>query len=257
MKYNGRMDERVMQQLFDLNREFYQTFGLHFSSTRKRIQEGVRKILKDLPQKGNLLDLGCGNGNLALAWAKSNRQGYYLGADQSWILIEEAKKIIEKSWLNSDQKIQFLNIDFSNREWNLKIPNEVWDGIFLFAVMHHIPGYHNRVRILNQIHSMLGKGKNLYISNWQLQNSPKLLKHVQDWEKIGLTNAEVEENDCLLDWRLEAPNKKDRIGLRYVHVLKQEEMENIAHTTGFEISDQFFSDGKNGRLALYSILKVI
>ena len=51
--------------LLNLNRTFYQTFAEEFSSTRQRLQPGVMRIARQFSNQENILDLGCGNGQLA------------------------------------------------------------------------------------------------------------------------------------------------------------------------------------------------
>ncbi|HEY3476840.1 MAG TPA: hypothetical protein VGK56_19640 [Anaerolineales bacterium] len=54
-------------RLIEINREFYTRFGEAFSATRHRIQPGVRRVLEMLQGDESILDLGCGNGELARA----------------------------------------------------------------------------------------------------------------------------------------------------------------------------------------------
>ena len=59
------MDKIIAAKLLQLNAEFYQTFAVQFSATRQRIQPGVQRILKTVDPRAHILDLGCGNGELA------------------------------------------------------------------------------------------------------------------------------------------------------------------------------------------------
>lgn len=58
---------------------------------------------------------------------------------------------------------------------------------------------------------------------------------------------QVEEGDYLIDWR------SGGYGLRYVHLFSQGELEELAADSGFKITDSFYSDGKEGNLAIYQI----
>jgi hypothetical protein len=40
-------------------------------------------------------------------------------------------------------------------------------------------------------------------------------------------------------------------GLRYVHLFSEAELVELTQQTGFSIISQFYSDGRNGNLALY------
>jgi 2-polyprenyl-3-methyl-5-hydroxy-6-metoxy-1,4-benzoquinol methylase len=69
------MDSSTVARLIELNREFYMRFGDSFSATRHRIQPGVRRVLEMLKGDESILDLGCGNGELARELAKRGHRG--------------------------------------------------------------------------------------------------------------------------------------------------------------------------------------
>ena len=59
------MKSQTVARLLALNKQFYQTFGHEFSSTRVRLQPGVLRVVDSLASDESILDLGCGNGELA------------------------------------------------------------------------------------------------------------------------------------------------------------------------------------------------
>ena len=85
------MKAKILAQLNRINQQFYQNFADSFSQTRHRIQTGVDRILKLAPQDARILDVGCGNGNLAFQWAKRGFKGVYCGVDFSEGLISAAR----------------------------------------------------------------------------------------------------------------------------------------------------------------------
>jgi hypothetical protein len=93
-------------------------------------------------------------------------------------------------------------------------------------------------------------------SEWQFQNSPRLLARVQPWSVAGIDESELEEGDWLLDWRYRAGGGLEKPGLRYVHLFNREELAGLAAASGFEILTEFESDGKEGRLALYQVWRL-
>ena len=93
------MDPATARRLADLNREFYQTFAGEFSGTRQRLQPGVRKILSGLGGSEQILDLGCGNGQVARSLTRVGFNGSYLGLDYAPALL----KIAGAGLLNSDK----------------------------------------------------------------------------------------------------------------------------------------------------------
>jgi trans-aconitate methyltransferase len=81
----------VIQTLLDLNQEFYQTFAIHFSETRERVQPGVLRAISGIPDDSSILDLGCGNGRLSSVLADQGHHGQYLGLDSSQELLALAE----------------------------------------------------------------------------------------------------------------------------------------------------------------------
>lgn len=245
------MQAETVQMLNDLNREFYQTFASSFSSTRIRIQPGVRRILEGLPKTGGWLDVGCGNGNFALALVRSGRHGSYLGIDGSTALIQLAEKRFLAEKLSDGLKVRFLWADFTGANWLKALPEMRWDCAFLFAVLHHIPGQTNREELCRQIHRLLKERGRLYMSVWQVQNSPRLLRRIQPWSLLGLMEDDLDRGDVLVDWRVQSSREEGIFGYRYVHIFDAAELLHLAEMSGFQVERQFFSDGKEGNLGLY------
>ena len=85
------MDSATAARLIEINHEFYTRFGDSFSATRHRIQPGVRRVVEALKGDESVLDLGCGNGELARELAGRGHHGPYLGVDFSVPLLHEAE----------------------------------------------------------------------------------------------------------------------------------------------------------------------
>jgi tRNA (uracil-5-)-methyltransferase TRM9 len=243
-------------RLLDLNRQFYQNFARPFASTRRRIQPGVRKILSGLDLNGNWLDLGCGSGALALEWIEQFIQrgcekGSYLGLDFSAGLLAEAGSSLPS--LPTGLKIDFQQADLSQPDWYQLIQCRKFNGALSFAVLHHLPGEALRLAILKAVHTLLSPGGRFMHSEWQFQNSPRLMERVLDWSTVGINPRDLESGDTLLDWRHTLPGQPEEPGLRYVHRFDQPELERLASASGFEIVETFESDGHGGRLGLYQV----
>jgi SAM-dependent methyltransferase len=246
------MDHVTVSFLLDLNRQFYQTFGQAFAATRRRIQPGVRRVLNTLPQTGRWLDIGCGSGALAAAFAESGRQGLYLGVDFSPVLLAEARSSAS-ALTHPGLEIRFDQADLSQPDWSAGYAGSSFDGLLAFAVLHHLPSAALRRHTLAQVHSLLPAGGCFVHSEWQFQHSPKLMARRLPWSSVGLTKDDLEPGDTLLDWRFSLPGQPEQTGRRYVHLFDRPELQELASTAGFEIIDEFESDGEGGRLALYQI----
>ena len=249
----GVMDNSVIQKLFDLNGQFYQQYGGAFAETRRRIQPGVRRILNEQITSGSWLDLGCGSGALSAEWVDLGIKGLYEGLDFSPVLIETAQKACETYPYAEGQQVRFTLANFSDPEWTKRCSRPDYDGILMFAALHHIPGAQTRLRLLNQIATLLPPGGIFIHSEWQFDRNPKLKARIQPWSAAGLDDSQVESGDTLLDWRHVQPGQAETPGLRYVHLFSQAELLDLADTCGFDLLNEFDSDGITGNLSLYQI----
>ena len=247
------MKNQVAEQLFDLNAQFYQLFGRAFAETRRRIQPGVRRVLQEWVTDGDWVDLGSGSGVLALEWAKSGLHGSYLGIDFSQPMLEEARSSLEGFSLPPDLDVRFEYADLRCSSWVSLMGGRAADGALMFAVLHHIPGSEHRLHILQTLHEVLKPGASLIHSEWQFQNSPRLVARIQPWNLVGIDPADVEQGDTLLDWRHALTGQTEHRGLRYVHQFSREELTHLAEASGFEIEQEFESDGAGEQLGLYQL----
>jgi len=241
------MDSVIASRLIQLNREFYTRFGDSFSATRHRIQPGVRLILERLHGDESILDLGCGNGELARALAQRGHRGKYLGVDFSLPLLREAESQPQ------DSSAKFMEVDLTQLSafsGQLTVVGG-WSWVTAFAVLHHIPSTELRLDLLRTAHSLLKPNGICIHSNWQFLNSEKLKARIQPWEAVAISPSEVDVGDYLLDWR------SGGSGLRYVHHFDESELESLAEASGFHIQETFHSDGKTCQLGLYQIWKPV
>ncbi len=239
----------TLDQLNRINQEFYQKFADSFAQTRRKIQPGVSSILENIAKKGNWLDIGCGNGNLAYAWAQRGYSGLYFGIDFSAGLIAEAQK--NGLPIREEQKIVFHQIDLNRDKWIDSLPDVEWDAIFCFAVLHHIPGEARRKLLCAQMRELLAVGKDCYISVWQPRNSLRLVKRIQPWESVGIDSSDLDSGDVLMDWRAHQTDGYNEPAFRFVHIFTPDELSDIARVSGFSVAGSFYSDGKEGNLGLY------
>jgi tRNA (uracil-5-)-methyltransferase TRM9 len=245
--YNLLMNSSTAAYLIEINREFYTRFGDSFSATRHRIQPGVRRVLGMLKGDESILDLGCGNGELARELANRHQRGSYLGVDFSLPLLRDAESQPDEF------SARFMEVDLTKLSavsGQLSVEGG-WSLITAFAVLHHIPSHDLRLEILRVANQLL-KEDGLFIhSHWQFLNSEKLKARIQPWEAANLSISQVDVGDYLLDWRSGGK------GLRYVHHFDERELGELASASHFEIVETFYSDGETGNLGLYQIWQPI
>jgi len=246
-RYNQTMNAGTLTRLLDLNKQFYQTFGREFSSTRQRLQPGVQRVLDMLTGDETLLDLGCGNGELARERMRRGQRGPYTGIDFSQPLLDVARQ----GW--EDAPATFVRADLTRAGWEktviskLASPASRFDVVVCFSVLHHIPSADLRLGILQKVHQVLSPGGRFIHSEWQFMNSEKLKSRIQPWQAIGLTDRDVDPGDYLIDWR------SGGRGLRYVHHFDEAELDALAKASRFRVCEVFSSDGENDRLGLYQV----
>lgn len=236
------MQPEIAEKLRQLNHQFYQTFAGEFAATRQRLQPGVQHILQIIPSSATVLDLGCGNGELARALAASGHTGHYLGLDFSGELLAYALQDLPEGYLAN-----FQAADLAAPDWDADMRPHSFGFILAFATLHHLPGEVIRALFLRKIHNLLAPNGRFIHSNWQFLNSQRLAKRIQPWASIDLTPADVDPGDYLLDWR------RGGKGLRYVHHFTPDELAALADQTGFTILETFLSDGEGGKLGLYGV----
>lgn len=234
------MQTNRASRLVEINREFYQQFASSFDETRRRIQPGVAELIEELAGSTHVLDLGCGNGELQETMYAQGFRGQYTGLDFSKELIALAK-----SRIPAGAQAEFHVADLSTSGWAAELPGG-YDRVLAFAVFHHLPAPipEQTYRI---VRDLLKPGGRFIQSNWQFLNSQHWRGRIQPWELAGLTAEEVGADDYLLDWR------HGGTGLRYVHHFSEPEMAELAEKTGFRIVDTYYSDGKEGNLAMYQV----
>ncbi len=242
------MEEVVRQRLLAINRHFYETFGPSFSGTRFGAQPGWERIIHYFPAQGAVLDLGCGNGRLALFLERHLSPAAnlrYVGLEGSATLLAIARK---KTAVLEHVRSECLQVDLSTDVWQRA--SGFFDVVTAMAVLHHIPGFAARARIMRAASACLRPGGVLILSNWRFAHNQRMQRKMLPWSAAGLSAHEVEAGDYLLDW------KKDGRGMRYVHQLNQAEIEALAADAGLKVVEQFVADGREGDLSLYSVLRV-
>lgn len=200
------------------------------------------KILEQINPEYDLLDLGCGNGELAHELARCAHAGSYTGLDFSPALLEQAAA-------GKPDNFRFLLADLSSANWETVLTGSPFNAVLAFAVLHHLPGLEMRQSLLRKVRTLLEPGGRFIHSEWQFLNSPRLAARLQPWETIGLSAGEVDSGDYLLDWR------QGGTGLRYVHHFSAPELSELASQAGFEVVESFLSDGETHNLGLYQVWK--
>ena len=242
------MDTSTARTLIELNRRFYDTFAAEFANSRSAFQPGIPRALVVLGHVDSVLDIGCGDGRVARALAAGNipnaSAARYVGVDFSPELLGQSP-LPDSQLLQADISQAGLP-DVLARTMET-LPLTAFDAIVCFSVLHHLPGADRQLRILREMHGLVKPAGRLALSVWQFLHVPRLQRKIARWEEIGLTSADVDSGDYLLDWQ------RGGRGLRYVHQFDEAELVDLCARAGFAILETFRSDGATGDMGLFII----
>lgn len=234
------MNKQTIDLLNEVNRKFYNQFAPTFAASRARSEPGLERLFKEMSVDARVLDLGCGQGRIALLIPPTCT---YTGMDFSSSMLEVARTEALKHNISAE----FCAGDLLSESWPLK-DEARFDWIILRAILHHIPGAQNRINILRHAQHHLAPQGKIVLANWQFLDSPRLQRRLLDWDVIDLSVADVQTGDYLLDW------KRDGYGIRYVHLLNEVETQILAAQVNLNVVDLFRADGHQNNLTLYAIL---
>jgi len=239
------MDEKTTERLLALNREFYATFARIFAASRSVSDPALVCILPYIPQRARVLDVGCGHGRLAILLDRERPGATYLGVDAVPELIGLARAQADQFTTIS---AEFRVTDVSRPGWAAPLSGAPFDCAVALALLHHIPGFDLRVRVLREIAGLLKPGGCLILSTWQFLESERMRRKIVDWAEAGIAEEVLEPGDYLLDW------KREGRGLRYCHLVDEAEVERLAAGSGFRVRETFHAGGREGNLSLFAVL---
>ena len=239
------MQPKMVEKLLRLNQDFYATYAQSFAATRHNVQAGVQRLIPQLKQAEVVLDLGCGNGNLAELLKSEGFSGSYIGVDENAYFLEQAASATNNADFGS---YAFRQGSLANFDW-LDVADQT-DAICSFATLHHLPGTELHQHFFSSISSKLRPSGCFFLSCWQVLGNERLEKHLVPWKSNGIMEESLTENDLLMDWRAD-PGKPAK--LRYVHQFTPSELHALGESQGLDLQEEFFSDGKEGNLGLYQV----
>ena len=209
-------------QIIRKTREDYNTIAIEFSKTRF-LPSGIKlRLLKDIKKNTKVLDLGCGNGLIAMRVIKAGAS--YVGTDISQKLIKIAKnkfkEEIKKGWA------RFFVADAAKE---LPFEDNYFDRVFCFAVLHHIPSDELRLKLLGEVKRVLKNGGEARFIVWNLMNKwPRERFKIK--EQLKNLKSRYEKGDVFVPWKAVG----GKVVSRYLHAFTKKELLNLARSVGFQ-----------------------
>ena len=239
------MDKEIIDRLLALNHEFYAAFAEPFAASRPVCDPALTSILPYIPERARILDVGCGNGRLALLLDRERPGAAYMGVDTVTELIRVARaQTAELDKVSA----RFHVVDIAQPGWSSFTDSFVIDTVVCLAVLHHIPSFDLRLQVVREIADLLEPGGSLIVSTWQFLDSDRMRRKLVDWAEAGVSEEALEPGDYLLDW------KREGRGLRYCHLVDQAEVERLAAGSGLRVRETFRAGGREGNLSLFAVL---
>jgi SAM-dependent methyltransferase len=255
------MNAQTINRLNEINRRFYATTATEFDQTRGKAWLGWAKLAEHLQAPLSVLDVGCGNGRFGLFLAESlpltpqppfpaseargseMRQEqasmiHYHGLDNNEALLAFAKEAFEGQ-ANLKAKLETFDLVQQN------LPDEVYDLVVLFGVIHHVPGAEQRRAFMAELAKRVKKGSILCFASWRFYEFERFRERISEWP----ADLEVEEHDYLLDWR------RGENALRYCHYVDDAEEDALIAATGMSVLARYRADGENNRMNSYVVLR--
>jgi len=247
------MDDETIERLLALNRDFYATFADQFANSRSVSDPALTSILPYLPSRARIVDVGCGNGRLAVLLDEERPGCVYVGVDAVPALIQEAR---DQAGALAHTETSFLLQDVALKGWAKEIPipsegdgsSKGYDCAVALAVLHHIPALRLRARLLDDMARLLAPQGYLIVSTWRFLAHARMRRKIVDWNAVDIDEERLDPGDYLLNW------KRGGRGLRYCHMVDEEEVEELASLSGLAVREMFRAGGREGDLSLFAIL---
>lgn len=273
------MNPTTVQALDAINRAFYDRHASHFSATRTAPWPGFSRVVELLrlsrgSRRGiRVLDVGCGNGRFGVLLSQHLTAPFdYCGIDRSGALLEEARHKVSGPGSRS-----FLSLDLLDETALAALRGQEFSLVSAFGLLHHVPGFAHRRRLVETLARHLEPGGLLALSFWQFAAFPRFTRRRVAWEDYRpetgptLDLGEIEPGDYLLRWGQSSPDfpPGQDPPLRYCHFVDSREARLLiselrgpsppAATGGgrprtLRPMTVFRSDGKGNRLNLYVVM---
>ena len=200
---------QVIRKLNDLTSDFYAREATSFSATRQAPWHGWEKAWDVIATHNSdteplaVLDLGCGNLRFERFLAeRTSAPVHVIALDNCPELAVPENGLPERLTVNLqtlDLVEALLDGTFADR-----LPRGECDLAVAFGLMHHLPTFALRARILEGLLGSLKPGGFAVVSFWQLLNDPRLAAKAATATAEGRAAhhlAAFQENDFLLGWQ--------------------------------------------------------
>lgn len=227
------MNKNKQNELLKIVRANYEDIAEPFNETREKpIWPPLLELLKKVGKGERVLDVGCGNGRILKALSEQGAK--YYGVDQSVKLIDICKSKYPEAF--------FQQADISNLG---ALSEYDFDWVFCIAVLHHLPGFLQRLSALKQLRNKIKDDGRIVLTVWNMWPEKKFYKMIWKFfflKLLGRNNMDF--GDVLFDWKRGGVTSK-----RYYHAFTQRELKKLVKKAGLK-TEGYFKDRFNYYLVL-------
>ncbi|WP_165053828.1 MULTISPECIES: class I SAM-dependent methyltransferase [unclassified Adlercreutzia] len=206
-----------------------------------------------------VLDLGCGNLRFErFLAARAGRPVEAFAVDNCAPLVAQGAR----DEFPEDVRIRFQLLDVTGAlhagaDLVRALDAPACDLAVAFGLMHHVPTFDQRVRVLEALADHVRPGGHVAVALWQFARSDKLRAKAEaatarGCAACGIDPEKLEEGDYLMGWQ------DEQDVFRYCHHFDEAEADALARAMGPRAREvaRFSADGKDAPLNRYLVFKV-
>lgn len=210
------MRKEYANEILVASKAGYEMIAADFSRTRGTFWEELLFVRDLIPKGARLLDIGCGNGRFL--GAPLDESIDYTGLDFSEKLIKVARERY-----GSRTNTTFVAGD----ALNLPFPDNSFDVVVSFAVIHHVPSRAYRVQFLREAKRVVKPGGLIIITAWNVWHAKPWIILKYTLKKIcGFSRLDF--GDAFLGFGKQK-------NARFVHALSKRELFSLACEAGLTV----------------------
>ncbi len=217
------MNKNKQNELLKIVRANYEDIAESFDETREKpIWPPLLELLNKVGKDESVLDVGCGNGRILKVLKEKGVK--YSGVDQSAKLIEICKEKYPQD--------TFYQADIANLGG---ISEYGFDWVFCVAVLHHLPGFAQRLAALRQLRNKMKDGGRIVLTVWNMWPEKKFNRMIWRFLLLKLLGRnQMDFGDVLFDWK-----RGGVLSKRYYHAFIWRELRKLTKRAGLKIEGSF------------------